>query len=586
MAQLQMANQQFQWEDKPLQLISGAIHYFRVVPEYWEDRLLKLKACGFNTVETYLAWNIHEPEEGEYCFDGIADVESFVRIAEKVGLHVILRPSPYICAEWEFGGLPAWLLRYPNMKLRCMDSLYLEKVDRYYDELIPRLVPLLSSNGGPVIAVQIENEYGSYGNDHNYINYLKDGLVNRGVDVMLFTSDGPDNGMLQSGTVPDVLATVNFGSRPLEAFEKFRQYRPDEPLVCMEFWNGWFDHWLKPHHTRDAQDVADVFDEMLQAGASVNFYMFHGGTNFGFYNGANYHDKYEATITSYDYDSPLSECGAVTAKFETVRNVIASFKGVDVSDFPALPAALPKRNYGIVSLTHSADLLSQLTQISEPVKRVSPVPMEELGQSYGFIVYSTQVSGPRQEHLYIQEVHDRAQVYLDGVYQGTVERWNPKSLPLAIPAEGARLDIIVENMGRVNYGPKLMDRKGITEGVRLNNQFLFDWTIYPLPLKDTSSVMFADITVPKSSRNDRPNFYKGEFHVEEIGDTFVRLDRWGKGIVWINGYNLGRYWEQGPQKTLYLPAPLLIKGRNEVVILELHHTEQPQIELVDQPDLG
>lgn len=587
MTQLKIADKQFQWEDKPLQIISGAIHYFRVVPEYWEDRLLKLKACGFNTVETYLAWNLHEPEEGEFCFEGIADVERFVRTAEKVGLHVILRPSPYICAEWEFGGLPSWLLRYSDMKVRCMDKLYLEKVDRYYDELIPRLVPLLSTKGGPVIAVQIENEYGSYGNDDEYINYSKNALISRGVDVMLFTSDGPTDGMLQGGTVPDVLATVNFGSRPKEAFEKFREYRPDEPLMCMEYWNGWFDHWLKPHHTRDAQEVAEVFNEMLQAGASVNFYMFHGGTNFGFYNGANYGDKYEPTITSYDYDSPLSECGDITAKFEAVRSVVANFKGIDVSELPELPAPLPKKSYGTVNLTEQADLLDQLNQISDPVKRVTPVPMEELGQSYGFIVYSTQVSGPRSgEGLYIQELRDRAQVYLDGVYQGTVERWNPQSLPLQIPAGGARLDIVVENMGRVNYGPKLWDHKGITEGVRLNNQFLFDWTIYPLPLKDTSKVTFSDIAGSEAGRTDRPNFYKGEFQVDETADTFVRLDGWGKGVVWINGYNLGRYWEQGPQVTLYLPAPLLKEGRNEIVILELHHTEKPQIELVDKPDLG
>lgn len=586
MSQLQVANQQFQWEGKPLQILSGAIHYFRVVPEYWEDRLLKLKACGFNTVETYLPWNLHEPEEGKFRFEGIADVESFVKVAEKVGLHVILRPSPYICAEWEFGGLPAWLLRYPGIKLRCMDPVYLEKVDKYYDALIPRLVPLLSSNGGPVIAVQIENEYGSYGNDQTYLNYIKDGLRRRGVDVLLFTSDGPEDGMLQGGSVPGVLATVNFGSRPKESFEKFREYRADEPLMCMEFWNGWFDHWMKPHHTRDAKEVAGVFDEMLQAGASVNFYMFHGGTNFGFYNGANYQDKYEATATSYDYDSPLSESGNVTDKFEAVRSVIAKFKNMDVSDFPPVPEPLPTKNYGTIMMKQKADLLDQLSSLSEPVKHISPVPMETLGQDYGFIVYSTQVSGPRVGDLHIQDVHDRAQIFLDGVYQGTIERWNPKSLPLDIPAGGARLDIMVENMGRVNYGPKLKDHKGITEGVRLNNQFLFHWTIYPLPLKDTSAVSFQEITPTQDHAGERPQFYKGEFDAADTADTFIRLEGWSKGVVWINGFNLGRYWEQGPQRTLYLPGPLLRKGRNEIVILELHQTLQPQIELVDKPDLG
>lgn len=586
MAILQTQNKQFLLDGKPIQLISGAIHYFRVVPDYWEDRLLKLKACGFNTVETYMPWNLHEPEENVFNFAGLADVERFIRKAGELGLHVILRPSPYICAEWEFGGLPAWLLKYPDMRLRCMDRAYLEKVDRYYDALIPLLVPLLSTNGGPIIAMQIENEYGSYGNDTAYLTYLRDGLIKRGVDVMLFTSDGPEDGMLQGGTVPGTLATVNFGSKPEEAFDKFREYRVDEPLFCMEYWNGWFDHWLKPHHTRDAGDVADVFDRMLRAGASVNFYMFHGGTNFGFYNGANYHEKYEATITSYDYDSPLSECGDVTEKYRAVRSVIASYLGKDVKDFPEWPAPIQKKNYGRIALTEKADMLDLLTHLTKPVKSTCPEPMEKLGQSYGFIVYSTHVSGPRTgEKLHLQEVHDRAQVFLDGVYQGTVERWDSRPLSMDIPAQGAKLDIVVENMGRVNYGPKLKDYKGITEGVRMNNQFLFDWTIYPLPLDDLTEIPFGS-SAGVSERNDRPAFYRGEFTIEEAGDTFVRLDSWSKGVVWINGFNLGRYWEKGPQQTLYLPAPLLRIGRNEIIVFELHHTEQSVIELTDTPDLG
>ncbi|WP_418936880.1 beta-galactosidase [Paenibacillus anseongense] len=591
MAILHARDKQFFLDGEPFQILSGAIHYFRVVPEYWEDRLLKLKACCFNTVETYVPWNLHEPQENAYNFEGIADLERFITLAGELGLHVIVRPSPYICAEWEFGGLPAWLLQYTYMKLRCMDATYLMKVDRYYDELIPRLTRLQSTNGGPIIAMQIENEYGSYGNDTAYLTYLREGLTKRGVDVLLFTSDGPEDGMLQGGTVPGTLATVNFGSRPEEAFEKFREYRADEPLMCMEYWNGWFDHWLKPHHTRDAGEVADVFDCMLRAGASVNFYMFHGGTNFGFYNGANFGEKYEATITSYDYDSPLSECGDETEKFRAVRSVIARYLEMDEKEFPAFPAPIPKKSYGRVALTEKADLLGQLAQLSTPVKRTCPEPMEMLGQSYGFIVYSTQVSGPRTgEKLHLQEVHDRAQVFLDGVYQDTIERWDPRPLPLDIPAEGARLDIVVENMGRVNYGPKLKDYKGITEGVRFNNQFLFDWTIYPLPLDKVDAIPF--VSSEKNAKQDdtqdqeRPTFYRGEFHIEEVADTFLRLDGWSKGVVWINGFNLGRYWEKGPQRTLYVPAPLLRKGSNEIIVFELHRTEEPIVALTDSPDLG
>lgn len=588
MTELKAANGTFEWEDKPFRILSGAIHYFRVVPEYWEDRLIKLKACGLNTVETYLPWNLHEPEEGRFCFDGLADVERFVRLAGSLGLHVILRPSPYICAEWEFGGLPAWLLGYPDIRLRCMDAVYLEKVDRYYDELIPRLVPLLSTNGGPVIAVQIENEYGSYGNDQAYLNYLKEGLIRRGVDVLLFTSDGPEDGMLQGGTVPGVTATVNFGSRTLEAFQKLRAYRPEDPLMCMEYWNGWFDHWKEEHHTRSAEDAAGVLEEMLEAGASVNFYMFHGGTNFGFYNGANHHEFYAPTITSYDYDAALSEWGGITEKYEAFRRVISRFREADAPVLPELPAPMPIKSYGTISMTHESDLLNHLDDLVEPVKRACPVPMEALGQDYGFIVYSTHVSGPRSESLYLQEVHDRAQIFVNGVYLDTIERWNPRSLQLDIPEGGARLDILVENMGRVNYGPKLKDFKGITEGVRLNNQFLFDWTIYPLPLKRIDSVPFKELREAgeESERSSRPRFYKGEFTVEEVADTFVRLDGWHKGSVWINGFNLGRYWKEGPQQTLYLPGPLLRKGRNELVVLELHHVEKAQIELLDKPDLG
>jgi beta-galactosidase len=526
---------------------------------------------------------MHEPKEGTFRFDGIADVERFVMLAGELGLHVIVRPSPYICAEWEFGGLPAWLLRYSDIRLRCMDDVYLRKVDAYYDALLPKLVPLLSTNGGPIIAMQIENEYGSYGNDREYLAYLKSGLEARGADVLLFTSDGPTDSMLQGGTLPDALATVNFGSRPEEEFAKFREYRPEEPLVCMEYWNGWFDHWLKPHHSREANDVADVFDRMLQAGASVNFYMFHGGTNFGFYNGANYQEKYEPTVTSYDYDAPLSECGDVTEKYIAVREVLRKH-GAEVS--PDLPEPSRKRRYGTVAMTRSADLFGCLEALSEPARRRCPEPMEKLGQNYGFLLYRTEVSGPRSgQQLFLQEIRDRAQVFLDGAYIGTVERWDPKPLPVDIPPQGATLDILVENMGRVNYGPQLMDRKGITEGVRLDNQFLFDWKMYPLPLDALDAVPFRNIP-DKRGTTATPMFYKGELTVDHIADTFVRLEGWTKGVVWINGFHLGRYWEKGPQRTLYLPGPLLRKGVNELVIFELHGAKEPIIELTDAPELG
>ncbi|MCF2937978.1 beta-galactosidase [Paenibacillus alkaliterrae] len=568
--------------ERPIQIISGAIHYFRVVPEYWRDRLQKLKACGFNTVETYVPWNFHEPDEGQFVFEGMANIEQFIEIAGDLGLYVIVRPSPYICAEWEFGGLPAWLLADPGMRLRCHHKAFLNKVDDYYDVLIPRLTPLLSTNGGPIIAMQIENEYGSYGNDKAYLAYLKQALIQRGVNVLLFTSDGPDDFMLQGGMVPEVWATANFGSRPAEAFEKLSDYQPDQPLMCMEYWNGWFDHWGKEHHTRDAADVANVLDEMLSADASVNFYMFHGGTNFGFYNGANFHSKYEPTVTSYDYDVLVSECGDITEKFHAVRKVIAKYADPGPLE---LPEPIAKRSYGTVNMTGHAQLFASLDKLSSPVQSTCPEPMEQLGQNYGFILYSTRLTGPRAESkLNLQEVRDRALIFVDGVYKGVIERWNKdREVAFSVPPEGAVVSILVENMGRINYGPYLKDPKGITEGVRFGQQFLYDWTIHTLPLNNLSKLSYR---LFDETQNNQPAFYAGEFSIDEPADTFLNMKGWTKGVAYINGFNLGRYWEIGPQETLYVPGPLLRKGKNELILFELHGCVSPKVLLQDYPVLS
>ncbi|MFW5980892.1 MAG: glycoside hydrolase family 35 protein, partial [Halanaerobiaceae bacterium] len=573
MDNLKISEGKFTIDGEEITIISGAIHYFRVVPEYWEDRLLKLKACGFNTLETYVPWNLHEPEPGKFCFDGRCDLVEFIELAEKIGLHVIVRPSPYICSEWDLGGLPAWLLKDENMKLRCFYKPFLDKIDKYYDVLLPKIKPLLSTNGGPVIAVQIENEYGSYGNDKKYLQYLKNALNKRGIDVPLFTSDGPTDSMLQGGTLPDIYKTVNFGSRPEESFKKLKEYQPDKPVMCMEFWNGWFDHWGEDHHTREGEDVAKVLDNMLKLGGSVNFYMFHGGTNYGFHNGANFDEVYQPTITSYDSDAPVSESGNLTEKYYKVRDVLSKYVEVDKD---LLPDPIVKKGYGKVEMTETANLLESLIDLTDPVEKTCPQPMEKLGQNYGFILYRTKVSGPRsqEQNLFLQDVHDRALIFIDGEYKGTVYRNDDNSkISLLIDKNEVTLDILVENMGRINYGPKLKDYKGITEGVRLNNQFLFNWTIYPLPMKDFSSIKFNQIEKSNLKEN-QPTFYKGKFQKEEKADTFVNIEGWKKGVVFINGFNLGRYWEVGPQKTLYLPAPLLKEGENEIVVFELHGTEE------------
>lgn len=564
---------------KPIQILSGAIHYFRVVPEYWRDRLLKLKACGLNTLETYIPWNLHEPKEGEFSFEGIADIERFIGIADELGLYVIIRPSPYICAEWEFGGLPSWLLAEEDMRLRCFHKPFLDKIDAYYDVLMPKLKPYLITNGGPIIAMQIENEYGSYGDDKLYLSYLKDGMIKRGIDVLLFTSDGYRDAMITGGKLPDVLETMNFGSRASEAFSKLKEYQPNGPRFCMEFWNGWFDHWGEKHHTRDVGDVIETLEYMIKSGASVNFYMFHGGTNFGFYNGANYGEKYDPTITSYDYDAILNESGEPTGKFYAVKDLIEKYKGkIDVE----LPEPIEKIGYGKVELSEQALLLDCLKNVKS-ISTVCPETMERLGQDYGFILYEAHVSGPREEgELILQEVHDRGQVFVNGEYLGVIDRWSKdQSIKISIPKEGAKLQILVENMGRINYGPYLLDRKGITEGVRLNYQYIFHWRTYPLPMKELS---WADFNPLKSKEG--PGFYKGSFNIESVSDTFLELPGFEKGVVLINGFNIGRYWNVGPQRTLYVPGPLLNKGENEIIVFELHGIKDPVVYFRDSDSLN
>lgn len=580
MSNLMVQGKKLYINNKPIQLISGAIHYFRVVPEYWEDRLLKLKACGFNCVETYVPWNLHEPKEGEFNFEGIANIEKFIQIADELGLYVIVRPSPYICAEWEFGGLPAWLLADRNMRFRSYYEPYLEKVDHYYDVLLKRLKPLLQTNGGPIIAMQIENEYGSFGNDKKYLTYIKDAMISRGIDVLLFTSDGPTDLMLQGGTVENVLATVNFGSKPTEAFNKLQENFPNTPNIVMEYWNGWFDHWGEEHHERDPAETAATFAEMLDRGDSVNFYMFHGGTNFGFYNGANYDDVYQPTVTSYDYDCPVSETGDITPKFHEVRKAIAKHK--EIGEL-ILPKPIPKLAYGNVTMTESVSLFETLEMISHPIQRANPETMEKLGQDYGFTLYRTFLEGPKEEaELTIQEVRDRALVFVNGEYKGVIDRRKNNTISFAVPKEGVQIDIVVENMGRINYGPMMNDPKGITEGVRFERQFLFDWTMYPLPMDNLQLLSFQK----GNEHATGPTFYKGIFHVDDIADTFVNLSRWVKGFVVVNGFNIGRYWEVGPQETLYLPGPLLRKGDNEIIIFELHGTDNPCVSFMDTHKLG
>ncbi|MGF1431185.1 glycoside hydrolase family 35 protein [Kitasatospora sp. LaBMicrA B282] len=589
----------FALDGRPFRILSGALHYFRVHPEQWDDRLALLRAMGLNTVETYVAWNLHEPRPGEYEFSGLLDLERFVRTAARHGLKVLVRPGPYICAEWDFGGLPAWLLKDRGIRLRCADPAFLAAVDRWFDVLLPRLVPLLAEQGGPVLALQVENEYGSYGNDAAYLRHLADGLRRRGAHCLLFTSDGPHHPDLQGGTLPDALPTVNFGDRVAEGFAVLRAYLPDGPPVCMEYWNGWFDNWGAPHHTRDAADAARVLAELLAAGASVNLYMAHGGTNFGYLNGANLQDgRLKPTVTSYDYDAAIDEAGRPTAKFWAFREVLGRYTELPplpagVAD-PSAPRVLEPRVLAprTLELGPPVPLLELAEQLTVPVAAAAPLAMEELDQAYGFVLYRTWVSGPREgAELVVDGLGDRAQVFLDGRPAGVLDRSaepGTARVEFAVPAGGVRLELLVENLGRVNYGPQLADRKGIAGGVRLGQQLLLGWQMFPLPLADPGPARehpAREHPAPQSELTDRPVLRWASLEVARPADAFVHTEGHGKGLCWVNGFLLGRYWDIGPQQTLYLPGPLLRPGRNDVVLLELHGPRGDGLALVDRPVL-
>lgn len=567
----------FRRDGRPHQIVSGAMHYFRVHPELWHDRMLRLRAMGLNTVETYVAWNFHEHTPGEFDFEGWRDIAGFVGLAGETGLDVIVRPGPYICAEWEFGGLPAWLLRDPTTRLRCSDPAYLRAVDRWFGALLPRLLPLQAGAGGPIVAWQVENEYGSFGDDAAYLAHLAESLRERGAAGPFVTSDGPAEPMLTAGMVSGAYPTVNFGSRSAEAFAVLKRFQPAGPAMCMEFWNGWFDHWGEPHHFRAAESAAAELDAILGAGASVNIYMAHGGTNFGLWNGANCQDgEYQPTITSYDYHAPIGESGELTEKFHRFREVISRHVPVPDVTLPATPARLAPQT---VPARAAGMLLGDLAPLPGSVESAAPLSMEELGQATGLLHYRARVTVPAEETtLEIRGLRDRAQVFLDGAPVGVFERNTPRQR-LAICGNGAEmtLDVLVENQGRVNFGPDLADRKGILGGVLIGQRYVFGWQHRPIPL-DTPPA-------PTGRNSTGPALYRATVTIDEPADGFLAFEGWLKGFCWLNGFLLGRYWSIGPQRTLYAPAPLWQAGANEITILELHEPGET-IELRTTGDLG
>ncbi len=578
---------QFYLDGEPFVVLSGAIHYFRVPRAYWYDRLLKLKECGFNTVETYTCWNLHEPREGEFCFEGELDIEAFIQTAASLDLHVILRPGPYICAEWDFGGLPSWLLNYETMPLRCYDEAFLHILRRYYRELLRRIRPYLSANGGPIFMLQIENEYGSYGDDKQYLQSIVDIYKENDIDCLFFTSDGPSYTMLSGGTLDEYLAVANFGSAPKHNLSIMRRLFPYRPLMCGEFWSGWFDHWFEEHHVRPSEQIVQCVREFAELGASFNFYMFHGGTNFAFTNGANYADVYQPTITSYDYNAPLSEAGDRTQTYYCLRDILQTRYG----NVPALTATETKKaSYGRLRLDACADLFDNLDNLASPLPVIEPMYMEQIGQAFGYTLYRTIIRGQKDDgQLTADVIHDRAQVFVNGEKRATWERWDKEAIrqhPVMLhvgDGEQIALDILVENMGRVNYGPKLRDRKGI-HGVRYAYQHHFGWQMYPLTMTDLTHLQYK----PSEDTGARPCFLRGYLWIDGTPcDTFLRLDGFTKGFVTVNGRNIGRYFNPaGPQKTLFVPAPYLQCGNNEIIVFESDAHQGVTVEFTDTPDIG
>jgi beta-galactosidase len=567
-----LQGENFLLDGKPFVIRSGEMHYPRVPREYWRDRMKKAKAMGLNTITTYIFWNLHEPKPGVFNFTGNLDVAAYIRTAQEEGLWVIVRPGPYICTEWDFGGLPSWLLADEKMKVRSNDEKFLKAAKRYMMRVGLELKNLQITKGGPVIMAQVENEYGSFGNDYAYKNAVKQMMIDAGFEVTLFTSDGPLERMLKGGTLPDVLSVINFGvgDGVEKQFENFAKFRQGVPKMVGEYWIGWFDHWGEPHHIVPAEVAAKGVEFMLSKGISFNLYMFHGGTSFGFMAGANYNKDMpiQPDTTSYDYDSPLDEAGRPTAKFFALRNVIKKYLA-EGETLPQVSTELQMVEIPKFELKESASLFSLL---GKPVRSEHPMTMEALGQSYGFVFYR-HLGGLEENKNLELEVRDYALVMQDGKIIDTLDRRLNQMSFIVTSSQKTPLDILVENMGRINYGAKFVeDRKGIVGKVTLDGQEMKGWLNYSLPLNNLSMLKFSN------KRLSPPAFYRGTFELKQIGDTFLDMRGWGKGHVWVNGHHVGRYWKIGPQQSLYVPASWFKKGLNQIIVLDLEDNENRMIE--------
>ncbi|MEV6103338.1 beta-galactosidase family protein [Streptomyces sp. NPDC051940] len=585
MAEFAITDEAFVLDGRPVRLLSGAMHYFRVPEEHWPHRLRMLRAMGLNCVETYVAWNLHEPRPGGYR--DVAALGRFLDAAHAEGLMAIVRPGPYICAEWENGGLPHWLTGPLGRRVRTRDTEYLAAVDAWFDALLPQVVERQADRGGPVIMVQAENEYGSYGSDDVYLRHLADGLRARGFTVPLFTSDGHDDHMLTGGSVPGLLATANFGSGARAAFEVLRRHQPRGPLMCMEFWCGWFSHWGDSEEVvRDADSAAGALREILECGASVNIYMAHGGTNFAGWSGANRagHDHRGALqpdITSYDYDAPVDEFGRPTPKFWAFREILAGYADGPLPDVPPAPPALTEPAETVLGRWAPLDAVLDTLGGEERTTAVPPT-LEELDVDRGLARYRWTVPGPRRPYeLKVSGLLDLAEAYVDGEHRGTLTTEEAVIGEVPGPAE---VELWTESLGRVNYGPRTGEPKGVTGGLMHERQFVHGVRSTPLRLDafdDADAV--AKLPLGPSGTAEARGFYQGTLELAAPGDAVLELPDGRRGFVWVNGFCLGRYWSAGPQTRLYVPGPVLREGGNEVWVLELSGSTAPRVRVAPLP---
>jgi beta-galactosidase len=582
----------FLLDGEPFRILSGALHYFRVHPGHWADRIRKARQMGLNTIETYVPWNAHAPRKDEFRLDGGLDLGRFLDLVAAEGMFAIVRPGPYICAEWTNGGLPGWLgaTGVDAGAIRTGDPAFMAAVRGYLERLGPVIAERQIDRGGPVIVVQVENEYGAYGADQDYLRELA-GLIRAcGVTVPLTTVDQPTGDMLANGSLPGVLATGSFGGHIAQRLAALRAHRGDGPLMCSEFWDGWFDHWGSRHHTTPPAETADQLDELLRAGASVNIYMFHGGTNFGLTGGANDKGLYQPLTTSYDYDAPLDESGHPTAKYWAFRDVIARYAPVS-ADLPvAAPTPAPEFS---VLLGQALPLWDVLDLLGRPGSYDAVVTADEAGQHQGLTLYATEIGVAPAPVLVIGEVRDRAQVFLNRQPVGVLAR-DHHDTSLALPADAwGRLEILVEDQGRVNYGSRIGEAKGLIGPVTIDGAEQHGWQVLPIALEDISAVGEAlrgtpdnaSLAPERTATLAGPAFARVVFDLDRPADLFLSTAGWGKGIAWVNGFCVGRYWSRGPQRTLYVPGPVTRAAGNELIILELH-AARAVASFLPGPDLG